>query len=350
MRIAQVSPIIESVPPLLYGGTERVVSTITEQLVPLGHDVTLFASADSRTSARLIPCSPRALRLDPRSVDPLPHYMMMLDQVRRHAHQFDLIHFHIDYVHFPLMRELPVPHVTTRHGRQDLWDLDPLFAAYGHMPLVSISDSQRRPHPDANWVATVYHGLSFERDAYAHGSGGYLAFLGRVSPEKRLDRAIEIASMAKRELVIAAKVDRADHEYFETCIKPLLDRPNVRFVGEVGDAGKVELLGGAVALLFPIDWPEPFGLAMIEAMACGTPVIGWNCGSVPEIIDDGVTGRIVESMEGAIAAVNEVASYDRLTVRRRFEERFSAERMVRDYLQVYEQLAGADAASISCVA
>jgi glycosyltransferase involved in cell wall biosynthesis len=350
MRIAQVSPLIESVPPLLYGGTERVVSSLTEQLVAVGHDVTLFASADSQTNAHLVACAPSALRLEPRSIDPWPHYMMMLEQIRRRAKDFDLIHFHIDYLHFPLMRELAIPHLTTRHGRQDLWDLEPLFAAYPDMPLVSISDSQRRAQPHGNWVATVYHGLPHQRFRWSRTGGNYLAFLGRISPEKRVDRAIEIAEQAGRELVIAAKVDKADHEYFETCIKPLLDRPFVRFVGEVGDAGKADLLAGAAALLFPIDWPEPFGLAMIESMACGTPVIAWRCGSVPEVVDDGVTGQVVDSLEEAVAAVDNVACLDRTQVRRRFEERFSAERMVEDYLAVYEQVIDAASSSISSAA
>jgi len=350
MRIAQVSPLIESVPPLLYGGTERVVSSITEQLVAVGHNVTLFASADSQTNAHLVACAPSALRLEPRSIDPLPHYMLMLEQIRRRADQFDLIHFHIDYLHFPLMRKLPVPHVTTRHGRQDLWDLEPLFAAYPDMPLASISDSQRQPQPHANWVATVYHGLPREKYSLSRRGGDYLVFLGRLSPEKRVDRAIEIARRAGRELVIAAKVDKADQEYFESCVRPLLARPGVRYVGEVGDRGKVELLGGAAALLFPIDWPEPFGLAMIEAMACGTPVIAWRCGSVPEVVDDGVTGRIVDSIDEAVVAVDEVPAFDRGAVRRRFEERFSAERMVDDYLTIYELAVSAAATAMSSAA
>ena len=350
MRIAQVSPLIESVPPLLYGGTERVVSSLTEQLVAVGHDVTLFASADSQTNAHLVACAPSALRLEPRSIDALPHYMLMLEQVRRRAEHFDLIHFHIDYLHFPLMRELRIPHLTTRHGRQDLWDLEPLFAAYPDMPLVSISDSQRGPQPDANWIATVYHGLPRQRYRLSRNGGDYLAFLGRLSPEKRVDRAIEIAERAGKELVIAAKVDKADHEYFESCVKPLLNRPGVRFVGEVGETGKVELLGGAAALLFPIDWPEPFGLALIEAMACGTPVIAWNCGSVPEIVDTGITGRVVDSIDAAVAAIDDVSAFDRALVRRRFEERFSAERMVEDYLAAYERAIDVAAASISSAA
>src|SRR5690606_7796520 len=251
MRIAQVSPLIESVPPMLYGGTERVVSSLTEQLVAVGHDVTLFASADSQTTAHLVACAPSALRLEPRSIDPLPHYMLMLEQIRARAATFDLIHFHIDYLHFPLMRQLQVPHLTTRHGRQDLWDLDPVFAAYPDMPLVSISDDQRRPQPQANWVATVYHGLPRDRFCYSPTGGEYLAFLGRLSPEKRVDRAIEIAARAGRELVIAAKVDRADHEYFETIVRPLLKRRHVHFIGEIGDTGKSELLSEAAALLFP---------------------------------------------------------------------------------------------------
>jgi glycosyltransferase involved in cell wall biosynthesis len=334
----------------MYGGTERVVSSLTEQLVAVGHDVTLFASADSQTNAHLVACAPSALRLEPRSVDALPHYMLMLEQVRRRAEHFDLIHFHIDYLHFPLMRELRIPHLTTRHGRQDLWDLEPLFTAYPDLPLVSISDSQRRPQPDANWLATVYHGLPRQRYRLSRTGGDYLAFLGRLSPEKRVDRAIEIAERAGKELVIAAKVDKADHEYFESCVKPLLNRPRVRYVGEVGDTRKVELLGGAAALLFPIDWPEPFGLAMIEAMACGTPVIAWNCGSVPEIIDEGITGCVVDKIDAAVAAIDDVSAFDRAVVRRRFEERFSAERMVEGYLAAYQRAIDIAADSMSSAA
>jgi glycosyltransferase involved in cell wall biosynthesis len=350
MRIAQIAPLIESVPPRLYGGTERVVSYLTEELVRQGNDVTLFASGDSVTRARLVACTGSALRLEPRCETPLPHYMRMLEEVRRRRHDFDLVHFHIDYLHFPLMREMGLPHVTTLHGRQDLWDLKPLFAEYTDMPLVSISDSQRSPVGEANWVGTVYHGLPRDLLPFSPAGGDYLVFVGRISAEKRVDRAIEIATRAGRELVIAAKVDKADRDYFETDIKPLLNSPNVRYVGEVNDREKAELVGGALALLFPIDWPEPFGLTMIEAMSCGTPVVAWRCGSVPEIIADGVSGRIVESIYKAVAAVDEVAGFDRRLVRDCFEHRFSVERMASDYATVYERLCERHLASVNTAA
>jgi glycosyltransferase involved in cell wall biosynthesis len=339
MRIAQIAPLIESVPPRLYGGTERVVSYLTEELVRQGHDVTLFASGDSQTRAKLVPCARSALRLEPRSLSPLPHYMVMFEELRRRRHDFDLIHFHIDYLHYPLMREMRVSHVSTLHGRQDMWDLEPLFEEYDDIPLVSISNSQRSPVRRANWVGTVYHGMPRDLLPFSPKGGDYLVFLGRISVEKRLDRAIEIATRAGRELVVAAKVDKADRDYFQTDIKPLLDRsPNVRFIGEVSDKEKAEVLGGALALVFPIDWPEPFGLAMIEAMACGTPVLAWHCGSVPEIITEGVSGRIVESIYDAVEAIDELAGYDRRRVRDYFENRFSVERMTADYLKIYERL------------
>ncbi len=350
MRIAQIAPLIESVPPRLYGGTERVVSYLTEELVRQGDDVTLFATGDSITRANLVACTDSALRLEPRCETPLPHYMRMLEEVRRRRHDFDLVHFHIDYLHFPLMREMRLPHVTTLHGRQDLWDLEPLFAEYEDMPLVSISDSQRAPVAHANWVGTVYHGLPRDLLPFSPDGGDYLAFVGRISPEKRVDRAIDIATRADRELVIAAKVDRADRDYFETDIKPLLNNPNVRYIGEVNDREKTELLGGALALLFPIDWPEPFGLTMIEAMSCGTPVIAWHCGSVPEIIADGVSGRIVESIYEAVAAVDEVATFNRRLVRDCFEHRFSVERMASDYKALYERLADRHVPSVHTAA
>jgi glycosyltransferase involved in cell wall biosynthesis len=346
MRIAQIAPLIESVPPRLYGGTERVVSYLTEQLVQQGHDVTLFASADSQTTARLVACAPAALRLEPRSTDPMPHYMLMLEQVRRNARMFDLMHFHIDYLHFPLIRELQLPTLTTLHGRQDIWDLQPLFREYSDIPLASISHSQQTPLPMANWVATVYHGLPRELLPYSSTGGKYLVFLGRLCQEKRVDRAIDIATRAGRELVIAAKVDKADRAHFESCIKPLLRRSNVRFIGEVNEREKGELLRGALALLFPIDWPEPFGLTMIESLSCGTPVVAWHCGSVPEIIKDGATGRVVNSIYEAVTAVDEVASLDRAMIRETFERRFSAERMAADYVAVYERLARVRASSV----
>lgn len=338
MRIAQVAPLIESVPPCLYGGTERVVSYLTEELVRQGHEVTLFASGDSVTRARLVPCVPTALRFEPRCNSPLPHYMLMFELLRRRRRDFDIMHFHVDYLHYPLMREMRIVHLSTLHGRQDLWDLGPLFAEYCEVPLVSISNSQRSPIAWANWAGTVYHGLPRDLLPFSASGGDYLLFLGRISPEKRVDRAIEIATRAGRELVVAAKVDQADREYFVSDIQPLLERPNVHYVGEVTDREKGELLGGAFALLFPIDWPEPFGLTMIEAMACGTPVLGWHCGSVPEIITDGVSGRIVENMDDAAAAIDELAGLDRRAVRRCFDERFSVERMAAEYLGIYQRL------------
>lgn len=350
MRIAQIAPLIESVPPRLYGGTERVVSYLTEELVRQGHDVTLFASADSETQANLVACAPSALRLEPRCNSPLPHYMLMFEQLRRRRRDFDLMHFHIDYLHFPLMREMMVPQLTTLHGRQDLWDMEPLFAEYDDMPLVSISDSQRAPVRSANWLGTVYHGLPRDLLPFSPKGGDYLVFLGRISSEKRVDRAIDIAMRAGRELVIAAKVDKADREYFLSDIKPLLDRPHVRYIGEVTDREKAELLGNALALLFPIDWPEPFGLTMIESMSCGTPVLAWHCGSVPEIITDGVSGRIVESIYDAVAAIDELAGFDRRLVRDCFEHRFSVERMAADYVTIYERLVDVHVASVNTAA
>lgn len=350
MRIAQIAPLIESVPPRLYGGTERVVSYLTEELVRQGHHVTLFASADSVTNAELVPCSPSALRLEPRSVTALPHYMLMFEHLRRKALNFDLLHFHIDYLHYPLMREMEIPHLTTLHGRQDLWDLEPLFDEYTDMPVVSISDSQRSPIREANWIGTVYHGLPRDLLPFSRRGGDYLAFVGRICPEKRVDRAIEIATKAGRELRIAAKIDVADRDYFETHIRHLLDRPNVRFIGEVNDAEKAQLLAGALALLFPIDWPEPFGLTMIEAMSCGTPVLAWRCGSVPEIVTDGVTGRIVETIDEAAAAIDELAAVDRRKIRDCFERRFCVERMTADYVALYNQLVSDSASSVSTAA
>ena len=318
MRIAQVAPLIESVPPRHYGGNERIVSYLTEELVCQGHEVTLFASGDLVTSAELVPCAKRALRLDPNVLDPMPYYMIALDQVRRRAHQFDVLHFHIDYLHFPLSRALAWNTVTTMHGRLDLPDLVPLFAAFPEMPLVSISDHQRRPLPHLRWLRTVPHGLPKDLFPFsAAPDAGYLAFLGRASPEKRPDWAIEIARRSGLPLRIAAKIDRVDQAYFDEVIRPLLRDPLVEFVGEIEESAKAKLLGGARALLFPIDWPEPFGLVMIEAMACGTPVIAYRCGSVPEVVEDGLTGFIVDDIEGAVAAVGRVGQLDRALIRRR---------------------------------
>jgi len=343
MRIAQIAPLAEAVPPKLYGGTERVVSYLTEELVRLGHDVTLFASGDSETAARLIAGAPHALRLDPVVKDPLAPLALMLERVRAQAQEFDILHFHLQHVHLPLFRPLARRTVTTMHGRVDLAELTPLYRQFSEMPLVSISTAQRRPLPFANWVGTVHHGLADEvcpfNPAFNHAArGGYFAFLGRVSPEKGLDRAIEVARRAGVRLRIAAKIDPADEEYFQREIVPLLGLPGVEFIGEVNEAQKPAFLGNATALLFPIDWPEPFGLAMIEAMSCGTPVIGWAHGSVPEIVDQGRTGFIVDSIEQALAALDKVARLDRLGVRSRFEERFSAARMAQDYLSVYRAL------------
>ena len=338
MRIAQIAPLYESCPPQLYGGTERVVSFLTEELVRMGHDVTLFASGDSKTAARLVPICPLALRLED-CREPLAHYTVMLHHVMQMADHFDMLHFHTDYLHYPLMAGAGRPYVTTLHGRQDLEDLVPVYRTFRHVPLVSISDSQRTPMPHANWVRTVHHGLPEDLIALGRGDGGYLAFVGRISPEKRLDRAIRIAQAAGMPLRVAAKVDRADKDYYQQEIAPLLGGPGITFVGEINEAQKRDFLGQARALLFPIDWPEPFGLVMIEAMAAGTPVLAFRAGSVPEVLEDGVSGCIVETLDEAIARLPEVLALDRRRVRASFERRFSAARMARDYVDVYEELA-----------
>jgi glycosyltransferase involved in cell wall biosynthesis len=339
MKIAQIAPLAESVPPRLYGGTERVVSYLTEELVRLGHEVTLFASGDSGTGARLVACAPRALRLDPGVRDPLPHLLLMLERVRQRADEFDLLHFHVEPpLHFPLFRSLGHKTLTTLHGRLDLPDLQPLFREFADMPLVSVSASQRRQLPAANWAGTVHHGLSADACPFNPAPRGrYLAFLGRVSPEKGLERAIAIARAAGVRLRIAAKVDAADEKYFRERIAPLLGGP-VEWLGELGEGDKPAFLGNATALLFPIDWPEPFGLAMIEAMACGTPVLAWRNGAVPEIVEHGVTGFIVRSVEQAVALVPQLGRLDRTWVRARYEARFTAARMARDYLALYRAL------------
>lgn len=334
MRIAQVAPLYESVPPQLYGGTERVVAYLTDALVRQGHDVTLFASGDSRTRARLQPVSRRALRLSD-CRDALAHHMLLLDRVAREADRFDLVHFHIDYLHFPLTRLLKIPNVTTLHGRLDLPDLVPVYQEFNDMPVVSISDHQRTPLPFANWQATVYHGLPEDLYRLYPERGNYLAFLGRISPEKRVDRAIQIAQRVGMELRIAAKVDKVDEAYFKARIQPLLSHPLVNFVGEIGEKDKNEFLGRAYALLFPIDWPEPFGLVMIEAMACGTPVIAYRRGSVSEIVRDGETGFIVDDLNEAVVAVANLDTVSRRRCREMFEERFCASRMAHDYLAAY---------------
>jgi glycosyltransferase involved in cell wall biosynthesis len=339
MKIAQIAPLIESVPPRLYGGTERIVFWLTEELVRQGHEVTLFASADSITSAELVPCAAQALRLNTSVKDPLPYYMLMLDRVRRRADEFDILHFHIDQLHFPLFRDIAARTLTTLHGRQDLPDLPPLYFGFDEMPLASISHSQRSPISHANFAATVHHGLPLDlHRPIFHPRGGYVAFLGRMSPEKRPDRAIEIARALGMPLKIAAKVDKVDEDYFAQAIKPMLNGPGVEFIGEINDAQKNEFLGEALALLFPIDWPEPFGLVMIEAMACGTPVLAFGNGSVSEIIDQGVTGSIVDTVQQAVSALPQVLALDRRVVRRRFEERFSATRMASEYVSVYRKL------------
>jgi glycosyltransferase involved in cell wall biosynthesis len=338
MKIAQVAPLIESVPPRLYGGTERVVSYLTEELVRLGHEVTLFASGDSITGAELAPCCTRGLRLDPTVRDIIPHFMMMIDKVRERAEQFDILHFHFDLFHFPLFRSLAARTLTTLHGRQDLSDLKPFYSRFGEMPLISISNDQRKPLLHANFVATIHHGIpaGLHRPSFAHG--GYLAFLGRICSEKRPDRAIRIARAAGIPLKIAAKVDKVDEDYFRNDILPLIEGPGVEFVGEINEREKTKFLGEAAALLFPVDWPEPFGLVMIEAMACGTPVLAFRCGSVAEVIEDGITGKVVDSEVEAIAVLPEILSYDRRAVRRRFEERFTAARMAKDYVGSYRRL------------
>jgi glycosyltransferase involved in cell wall biosynthesis len=339
MRIAQVAPLFESVPPRLYGGTERVVYYLTEELVRQGHQVTLFASGDSITSAELVPCTPRALRLDPDVRDSIPHQMLLLDKVRERAGDFDILHFHVDYLPFPLFRTEARRTLTTLHGRQDLADHMPFYAHFPEMPLVSISNAQRTPLARANFAATVYHGLPLDlHKPTFEPRGGYLAFLGRIAPEKRPDRAIAIARATGLPLKIAAKVDKVDEAYFREVIAPMLDGPGVEFIGEINEGEKTEFLGQAAALLFPVDWPEPFGLVMIEAMACGTPVLAFRCGSVPEIIDEGQTGRIVSSLEEAVQAIPDMLALDRKAVRARFEERFSVTRMAADYLKVYHKM------------
>ena len=338
MKIAQVAPLIESVPPRLYGGTERIVSYLTEELVRLGHDVTLFASGDSITSAELAPCCTRALRLDPTVRDIIPYFMLMIDKVRERAEEFDLLHFHIDLFHFPLFRSLAARTLTTLHGRQDLGDLKPFYGRFDEMPLVSISNDQRKPLLHANFVATIHHGVPAGLYRPSFEQGSYVAFLGRISPEKRPDRAIRIARAAGIPLKIAAKIDKVDEDYFRNDILPLIDGPEVEFIGEINERDKTKFLGEAAALLFPVDWPEPFGLVMIEAMACGTPVLAFRCGSIPEIIEDGITGKVVNSELEAIAALPEILSYDRRAVRRRFEERFTAARMAKDYVGSYRRL------------
>jgi glycosyltransferase involved in cell wall biosynthesis len=338
MRIAQVAPLTEAIPPKLYGGTERVVHWLTEELVALGHDVTLFASGDSLTSAKLDAAWPRALRLDGSVRDPNALHMMMLERVRRRHNDFDLLHFHLDYYPFSLFSRQSTPFVTTLHGRLDLPEHQPVFTEFASVPVVSISNSQRRPLPQARWMRTIHHGLPAELLTPRPVEPRYLAFLGRIAPEKGIDRAIHIAQHCGIPLRIAAKVDVTDRDYFAERIEPLLSSSDVEYIGEISDKDKSEFLSGAIALLVPIDWPEPFGLVMIEAMACGAPVIAFNRGSVPEIVEDGLTGFIVEDEIGAVGAVDRLASLPRDRIRKRFEERFTARRMAQDYLSVYRSL------------
>ena len=345
MRIAQVAPLYESVPPKLYGGTERVVSYLAEELVHAGHEVTLFASGDSETSAHLVPACRRALWRDPECGETLPHHVRLMELVFSRASQFDVIHFHCDYLHFPLLRYHRTPGVTTLHGMLRPHDLESLFQYNRHVPLVSISNDQRRPLPEANWIATVYHGLPKNLHTYRSQPDDYLLFIGRVSPQKRLDRAIEIALRSGRRLKVAAKIYDEDRAYYEDVIAPLLksSKAHVEFLGEVGGNDKDRLIGNAAALLFPIDWPEPFGLVMIEALACGTPVIAWNHGSVPEVIDNGTTGFIVDTIGGAVEAVAKLDMLSRRNCRQAFEDRFDATRMARQYEKVYRHLVQARA-------
>lgn len=345
MRIAQVAPLYEPVPPRGYGGTERVVSWLTEELVRQGHEVTLFASGDSLTRAKLVPVCPMSLRTNPTCHDTLAHHILLLEQVRQRRDEFDIVHYHIDYLHFPLSRQIDLPQVTTLHGRLDLPDLIPVYREFADMPVVSISRSQRDPLPQANWVGNVYHGLPENSLRFKEGPGEYLAFIGRISPEKRPDRAIEIATRADLRLKIAAKIDVVDREYFDRVVCPLLKRPNIEFIGEIGDEAKAEFLGNAIASIAPIDWPEPFGLNMIEAMACGTPTIAFEHGSVPEIIENGVSGIVVRTVDQAVEAVRQAAVMSRRAVRNSFKSRFTANRMATDYLAIYHELISEESAS-----
>jgi glycosyltransferase involved in cell wall biosynthesis len=338
MRIAQIAPLTESVPPRLYGGTERVVSFLTEELVRQGHDVTLFASGDSVTAAELAPMAPQALRFQTGLRDAMAPMQLMLEEVYRRADEFDVLHFHLDYWSYPLFSRQRTPFVTTLHGRLDLPELRPVYSRFHDVPVVSISDAQRRPLPEANFIATVYHGLPLDLLTPRPAKPSYLAFLGRIAPEKSPDRAIRIARRAGIPLKIAAKVDRVDEEYYRTRIRPMIDGKHVEMIGEIGDADKPAFLSGAMGLLLPIDWPEPFGLVMIEAMACGTPVIAFPAGSVPEVIDDGLTGFIVRDEAAAVEAAGRLHTLSRSAIRARFEERFSVERMAADYLTLYRGL------------
>jgi glycosyltransferase involved in cell wall biosynthesis len=348
MKIAQVAPVFERVPPQGYGGTERVISYLTEELIRQGHDVTLFANGDSITAARLISKIDRSRRFDSRRQEWLMYQTMMLDQVSSMAEEFDVIHFHTDYLHFPLTKKISVPYITTLHGRLDLPELVPLYRHFHEVPLISISDSQRTPLPWVNWQATVYHGLPPDLYTFHPHPGDYFVFIGRISPEKRVDRAIDIALRCEMPLYIAAKVDKPDEPYFDACIKPLLDHPLIEYIGEIGEQDKCSLLGRAAALLFPIDWPEPFGLVMIESFACGTPVIAYRHGSVPEIMENGVTGYVVTNQDEALAAAGQIGQLDRALCRKVFERRFTAKHMADSYLNVYQRMRQNHGAAARC--
>lgn len=338
MKIAQVSPLYESVPPKLYGGTERVVAYLIDALVAQGHEVTLFASGDSETNATLTPVCENSLRQDPSCTDHIAYHILQLKMVKDRVHEFDIIHFHTDYLHFPVSEHFTTPYVTTLHGRLNMSELTRIYDAFDEQPVISISYHQRLPLPQACWVGNVYHGLPKSTLKFGNGKGGYVAFIGRISPEKRVDRAIEIAIATNKKIKIAAKVDKVDQEYFDKEIKPLLQHPLVEFIGEINEAEKSDFLGQAECLLFPIDWPEPFGLAMIEAMACGTPVIAFRNGSVPEVLRDGISGYIVNSIPEAVDAMQLIAQLPRKAVRKEFENSFSAERMAKDYVKIYQKL------------
>lgn len=338
MKIAQISPLYESVPPKMYGGTERVVAYLTDALLDLGHEVTLFASGDSETRASLVPICANSLRLDPSCIDHMAYHMLQLKTVKDSAPEFDIIHFHTDYLHFAVSEQFITPYVTTLHGRLNLPELTMIYDTFDEQPVISISYDQRAPLPQAHWVGNVYHGLPKSTLKFGKGDGGYVAFLGRISPEKRVDRAIEIAIATHKKIKIAAKVDKVDQEYFDKEIQPLLHHPLVEFIGEINETEKSDFLGQAECLLFPIDWPEPFGLAMIEAMACGTPVIAFQHGSVPEVLKDGISGYIVNSIPEAMDAMQLIARLPRKVVRKEFETSFSAERMAKDYVKIYEKL------------
>ena len=338
MRIAQISPLMEAVPPKLYGGSERIVAYLTDALVAMGHEVTLFASGDSITAATLAAACPQALRLDPSIRDHVAPLIAMLETVAQRAGEFDVVHLHCDYLGYSALRRAGTPFLATLHGRLDLPELKPLYAVFSDVPVVSISDAQRVPLPQAYYIGTVPHGLPERLLLRGDGDGSYLAFLGRISPEKAPDSAIRIAALAGMKLKIAAKVDRVDQEYFKEQIEPLLAQPHVEFVGEITEAQKSEFLGNAAGLLFPIAWREPFGLAMIESMACGTPVIAMRNGSVPEVVDEGVTGFIVASETEAAAAARRLRLLDRARIRRVFEARFTAQRMAADYVSLYQRL------------